>query len=74
MDRNSQSNIIKLIPGASLSARRAWIEIRPALFGHGVFVSLSARRAWIEIVDVNGVQGYRTSLSARRAWIEIQRK
>ena len=35
----------------SLSARRAWIEIRMALFLAPPTMSLSARRAWIEISD-----------------------
>ena len=33
----------------SLSARRAWIEIRMALFPAPLTMSLSARRAWIEM-------------------------
>ena len=37
-------------PYASLSARRAWIEIAPALLpAANTYASLSARRAWIEI-------------------------
>ena len=36
----------------SLSARRAWIEIRPRLAGRQApRASLSARRAWIEITE-----------------------
>ena len=57
----------------SLSARRAWIEIRPlrATKNHDT-VSLSARRAWIEIADyVQYNYNNNKSLSARRAWIEI---
>ena len=34
----------------SLSARRAWIEIFPALVAARKWTSLSARRAWIEII------------------------
>ena len=35
----------------SLSARRAWIEIKSSVsFGESTIMSLSARRAWIEIV------------------------
>ena len=45
----SKGERVELVP-VSLSARRAWIEIRPAIEilpkGAG---SLSARRAWIEI-------------------------
>ena len=57
---------------ASLSARRAWIEIIGRSVEFHLFASLSARRAWIEI-DFSGsawVQEF-PSLSARRAWIEI---
>ena len=57
----------------SLSARRAWIEIR------GGYItkidkdqSLSARRAWIEIIlVVVRFSDIMRSLSARRAWIEM---
>ena len=34
----------------SLSARRAWIQIRIKSIINGLMVSLSARRAWIEMV------------------------
>ena len=49
MDRN-----IFIIGGAqkmdaSLSARRAWIEMDGVVSGSADYVSLSARRAWIEI-------------------------
>ena len=33
----------------SLSSRRAWIEIVPAIYGTIERASLSSRRAWIEI-------------------------
>ena len=57
---------------ASLSARRAWIEIANNLSMLCSAVSLSARRAWIEIKRQT-YHGYENpeSLSARRAWIEI---
>ena len=42
----------------SLSARRAWIEIRRFRASLSAVVSLSARRAWIEI------RRFRASLSA----------
>ena len=60
-------------PGAvSLSARRAWIEIRISrLPRRGTARSLSARRAWIEIQCVWMPLALPVSLSARRAWIEI---
>ena len=56
---------------ASLSARRAWIEIPMTCQLAGKLRSLSARRAWIEISDIEDKFGGLVSLSARRAWIEI---
>ena len=57
---------------ASLSARRAWIEIGVDFSEDWLNASLSARRAWIEIGSVINENRYKqTSLSARRAWIEI---
>ncbi len=57
---------------ASLSARRAWIEISWWMILTLPYRSLSARRAWIEIVG-GAIAAYPVfpSLSARRAWIEI---
>ena len=56
----------------SLSARRAWIEIRCDVAVADQLESLSARRAWIEITDDVSTGGkIKSSLSARRAWIEI---
>ena len=56
----------------SLSARRAWIEIRVViLITTALLASLSARRAWIEIVVEYSRLSLPVSLSARRAWIEI---
>ena len=52
VDRNYIIKITQIAPRRSLSARRAWIEIR------GGYItkidkdqSLSARRAWIEIIE-----------------------
>ena len=56
---------------ASLSARRAWIEIVITAMTSQISVSLSARRAWIEIVAWLDYSEELLSLSARRAWIEI---
>ena len=57
----------------SLSARRAWIEIKVGLKGAlKKLGSLSARRAWIEIGETNLIGVHVESLSARRAWIEIE--
>ena len=56
----------------SLSARRAWIEIKAFWIPCGnAGMSLSARRAWIEILRQLQSALCRRSLSARRAWIEI---
>ena len=50
VDRNCMSPIDVLAVSASLSARRAWIEIENNLSTlYNVVKSLSARRAWIEI-------------------------
>ena len=72
VDRNfwAGSRMVTLIP--SLSARRAWIEIRsPGWCRCGRWSSLSARRAWIEIQAILVKVVDFPSLSARRAWIEI---
>ena len=56
----------------SLSARRAWIEIRKRNTpSQNPKMSLSARRAWIEIEEQIEQEIAPESLSARRAWIEI---
>ena len=49
VDRNDTVKIVVVIVDASLSARRAWIEIRLADMSAAWNRSLSARRAWIEI-------------------------
>ena len=49
MDRNNAVQIIVVIVYASLSARRAWIEIEAPSSAPYAELSLSARRAWIEI-------------------------
>mgnify|MGYP007095016807 CR=1 FL=1 len=52
MDRNYIIKITKITPTASLSARRAWIEITLVqIIMSGYARSLSARRAWIEITQ-----------------------
>ena len=51
MDRNFPGTNTILFITASLSARRAWIEILKHLrSAYYMFTSLSARRAWIEII------------------------
>ena len=50
VDRNCAMQIVIIIVDASLSARRAWIEICGGAFARrSALLSLSARRAWIEI-------------------------
>ncbi len=49
VDRNAVSELVLENVLASLSARRAWIEIAAAVKGGVTDGSLSARRAWIEI-------------------------
>ena len=49
MDRNYIIKITEITPTASLSARRAWIEMALAPEQNTTKQSLSARRAWIEI-------------------------
>ncbi len=72
VDRNRVIHMQKIPNLTSLSARRAWIEIKRQTYHKYENLSLSARRAWIEIV-VGRAQGrwQPESLSARRAWIEI---
>ena len=72
VDRNLHAVQIVIIVMQSLSARRAWIEIRAQTHKVGDVLSLSARRAWIEIEFVSAFADHDIwSLSARRAWIEI---
>ena len=49
VDRNSAGACHRAAAHASLSARRAWIEMQVPVFGGRGHGSLSARRAWIEI-------------------------
>ena len=49
VDRNSENPMISVNEIPSLSARRAWIEIRIYDMSAAWNRSLSARRAWIEI-------------------------
>ena len=72
MDRNNPNCPRKSSDNASLSARRAWIEIYDGLIASANFC-VALRK---ESVDRNsiGPASFRaciTSLSARRAWIEI---
>ena len=72
VDRNFKVVVIFAQNPPSLSARRAWIEMRSSMSCQNVTWSLSARRAWIEIGGHNYIGYSSESLSARRAWIEIK--
>ena len=71
VDRNllSVAHLCSLL--ASLSSRRAWIEIEVQSLADIVNESLSSRRAWIEIRHALQSQRLHRSLSSRRAWIEM---
>ena len=72
VDRNRWGRWREQLPGSSLSARRAWIEIS---------MSFNAVKSWVvalrkESVDRNysikiSTAEPKPSLSVRRAWIEI---
>ena len=49
MDRNNAVQVVIIVMHASLSARRAWIEIPAGCWRDSRRASLSARRAWIEM-------------------------
>ena len=72
MDRNRASTTITTICTASLSARRAWIEIPFSIFWIcRMFVALRKESVDRNIVKPISYLGCFRSLSARRAWIEI---
>ena len=71
VDRNDGIPYSAAIRRASLSVRRAWIEICHNRFCPVCQWSLSVRRAWIEINVWVFPVGFALSLSVRRAWIEI---
>ena len=58
MDRNYNSSGASVSANASLSARRAWIEIRMVTLIPRYSGSLSARRAWIEIQTGPSLQSF----------------
>ena len=51
VDRNLSLICFGSLAGPSLSARRAWIEIKYVVKDSDFTGSLSARRAWIEMPD-----------------------
>ena len=77
VDRNQcYAGVVHHNKPRSLSARRAWIEIRKKPLRIKLLtLSLSARRAWIEMSPLMWPWSpLNKSLSARRAWIEIVRR
>ena len=73
MDRNGEINTIGSEKMESLSARRAWIEIKKVLTSTYMYGIVALRK---ESVDRNRLPRYLVgvyfgSLSARRAWIEM---
>ena len=74
VDRNCDSDPVTDKAWASLSARRAWIEIAQWIFsGIGGAVALRKESVDRNIKGSPYLQIGRQSLSARRAWIEIAR-
>ena len=72
MDRNFLGWAGQLIKSSSLSARRAWIEIRMALFlAPPTMVALRKESVDRNVRIMSASSGLKPSLSARRAWIEI---
>ena len=69
MDRNDAVQIVVVIVHASLSARRAWIEIAQGRRVSGCPLSLSARRAWIEIV-ISAMTGQISVVALRKESVD----
>ena len=71
MDRNYIIKITVCRP-ASLSARRAWIEIeRLFIPSHWIIVALRKESVDRNSCYLDNIEITQASLSARRAWIEI---
>ena len=72
VDRNNAVQIVIVVVHASLSARRAWIEIsRAANFQHRSHVALRKESVDRNMMCTSVCFVCVGSLSARRAWIEI---
>ena len=54
----------------SLSARRAWIEIRDSDGAYLVQSSLSARRAWIEIMSYSVILSLMGNVALRKESVD----
>ena len=75
MDRNDTVQIIIVIVHASLSARRAWIEISTRSHpGRPKRVALRKESVDRNVILLAVLLSFILSLSARRAWIEIKKK
>ena len=73
VDRNKIVQIDKILNLASLSARRAWIEMQTERFpAPAIMVALRKESVDRNTSIDNLTQGVFKSLSARRAWIEIK--
>ena len=72
MDRNPENPMISIDKIPSLSARRAWIEIKlPPSRRKSPWVALRKESVDRNAATVKGMNRDDQSLSARRAWIEI---
>ena len=73
MDRNNAMQIVVVIVYASLSARRAWIEITLVQIIISGYARVALRKESVDRNNRPNGQKHinRGSLSARRAWIEI---
>ena len=72
VDRNRACTMITITCIASLSARRAWIEIVISAMTSQISVSLSARRAWIEMFLSMGLDG-RFKVALRKESVDRNR-
>ena len=71
MDRKVSRIAIWTVSKKSLSARRAWIEIKYLVSTVlGLFKSLSARRAWIEIAGLWCVLGDKATVALRKESVD----
>ena len=72
MDRNPPVDTSSVSASASLSARRAWIEISSGVdFAEDWLVALRKESVDRNYKERPGQKARPKSLSARRAWIEI---
>ena len=72
MDRNARRLALSWVVSASLSARRAWIEMIDYVIDYANDASLSARRAWIEIL-ISSRQVCLTCVALRKESVDRNR-